>query len=130
MVAIQYYGTGKRKRAVARVFLRPGNGEITVNDLAFSEYFPNDMLKMIIKQPLAVTETADQFDIVVSVRGGGSAGQAGAIRHGLTRALLDYNKELRPKLKSAGFVTRDARIKERKKYGRKGARKRFQFSKR
>ncbi len=130
MVAIQYYGTGKRKRAVARVFLRPGNGEITVNDLAFSEYFPNDMLKMIIKQPLAVTETADKFDIVVSVHGGGSAGQAGAIRHGLTRALLDYNKELRPKLKSAGFVTRDARIKERKKYGRKGARKRFQFSKR
>ena len=130
MVAIQYYGTGKRKRAVARVFLRPGNGEITVNDLAFSEYFPNDMLKMIIKQPLAVTETADKFDIVVSVRGGGSAGQAGAIRHGLTRALLDYNKELRPRLKSAGFVTRDARIKERKKYGQKGARKRFQFSKR
>ena len=130
MVAIQYYGTGKRKSAIARVFLRPGNGEITVNDLPFAQYFPNDMLKMIIKQPLAITETADKFDIVVSVRGGGSAGQAGAIRHGVTRALLDYNKELRPRLKSAGFVTRDARIKERKKYGRKGARGRFQFSKR
>ena len=110
--------------------LRPGNGEITVNDLPLGDYFPNDLLKMIVKQPLAVTETGDKFDIVVTVRGGGSAGQAGAIRHGLSRALLDYNKELRPRLKSAGFITRDARIKERKKYGRKGARKRFQFSKR
>lgn len=130
MVSIQYYGTGKRKHAIARVFLRPGNGEITVNDLPLGDYFPNDLLKMIVKQPLAVTETGDKFDIVVTVRGGGSAGQAGAIRHGLSRALLDYNKELRPRLKTAGFITRDARIKERKKYGRKGARKRFQFSKR
>jgi len=130
LVAIQYYGTGKRKKAVARVYLRPGNGEITINELPFADYFPNDLLKMIIKQPLALTETADKFDIVVTVRGGGSAGQAGAIRHGVTRALLDYNKELRPRLKGAGFVTRDARIKERKKYGRKGARGRFQFSKR
>jgi len=130
LVSIQYYGTGKRKHAIARVFLRPGNGEITVNDLPLGEYFPNDLLKMIVKQPLAVTETGDKFDIVVTVRGGGSSGQAGAIRHGLSRALLDYNKELRPRLKTAGFITRDARIKERKKYGRKGARKRFQFSKR
>jgi small subunit ribosomal protein S9 len=130
LVSIQYYGTGKRKHAIARVFLRPGNGEITVNDLPLGDYFPNDLLKMIVKQPLAVTETGDKFDIVVTVRGGGSAGQAGAIRHGLSRALLDYNKELRPRLKTAGFITRDARIKERKKYGRKGARKRFQFSKR
>ena len=130
MVSIQYYGTGKRKHAIARVFIRPGNGEITVNDLPLGEYFPNDLLKMIVKQPLAVTETGDKFDIVVTVRGGGSSGQAGAIRHGLSRALLDYNKELRPRLKTAGFITRDARIKERKKYGRKGARKRFQFSKR
>jgi small subunit ribosomal protein S9 len=130
LVSIQYYGTGKRKHAIARVFLRPGNGEITVNDLPLGDYVPNDLLKMIVKQPLAVTETGDKFDIVVTVRGGGSAGQAGAIRHGLSRALLDYNKELRPRLKTAGFITRDARIKERKKYGRKGARKRFQFSKR
>jgi small subunit ribosomal protein S9 len=130
LVSIQYYGTGKRKHAIARVFLRPGNGEITVNDLPLGDYFPNDLLKMIVKQPLAVTETGDKFDIVVTVRGGGSSGQAGAIRHGLSRALLDYNKELRPRLKTAGFITRDARIKERKKYGRKGARKRFQFSKR
>jgi len=130
VVSIQYYGTGKRKRAVARVYLRPGNGEIMVNDLSLAEYFPNDMLKMIVRQPLSVTETAEKFDIYVSVRGGGSAGQAGAIRHGVSRALLDYNKELRGRLKTGGFLTRDARIKERKKYGRKGARKRFQFSKR
>ncbi|MGD8377016.1 MAG: 30S ribosomal protein S9 [Acidobacteriota bacterium] len=130
MVAIQYYGTGKRKEAVARVFLRPGNGEITVNELPFSAYFQSDLLKMIVKQPLAITETADKFDIFVTVKGGGSSGQAGAIRHGVARALLDYNKELRGRLKAAGFLTRDARIKERKKYGQPGARKRFQFSKR
>ena len=130
MVAIQYYGTGKRKRAVARVYLRPGNGEITVNDMELDKYFPNDMLRMIIKQPLSVTETADKFDIYVRVVGGGIAGQAGAIRHGLSKALLDYNKELRPRLKSAQLLTRDSRIKERKKYGQKGARGRFQFSKR
>jgi small subunit ribosomal protein S9 len=130
LVAIQYYGTGKRKEAVARVFLRPGNGEITVNELPFSAYFQSDLLKMIVKQPLAITETADKFDIFVTVKGGGSSGQAGAIRHGVARALLDYNKELRGRLKAAGFLTRDARIKERKKYGQPGARKRFQFSKR
>jgi small subunit ribosomal protein S9 len=129
-VAIQYYGTGKRKSAVARVYLRPGNGEVTVNDVAFDTYFPNEMLKMVIKQPLALTETADKFDIYVRVKGGGLAGQSGAIRHGLAKALLDYNKELRPRLKSVGMLTRDSRIKERKKYGQRGARRRFQFSKR
>jgi small subunit ribosomal protein S9 len=129
-VAIQYYGTGKRKCAVARVYLRPGNGEVTINDVAFDTYFPNEMLKMIIKQPLALTETADKFDIYVRVSGGGLAGQSGAIRHGLAKALLDYNKELRPRLKSASMLTRDSRIKERKKYGQRGARRRFQFSKR
>ena len=129
-MAIQYYGTGKRKRAVARVYLRPGNGEVTVNDVAFDTYFPNEMLKMVIKQPLALTETADKFDIYVRVKGGGLAGQSGAIRHGLAKALLDYNKELRPRLKSVGMLTRDSRIKERKKYGQRGARRRFQFSKR
>jgi small subunit ribosomal protein S9 len=130
LVAIQYYGTGKRKQSIARVFLRPGNGEITINELPLGDYFQSDLLKMIIKQPLAVTETADKFDIFVTVRGGGISGQAGAVRHGLSRALLDYNKELRSRLKTAGFLTRDARIKERKKYGQPGARKRFQFSKR
>ena len=129
-MAIQYYGTGKRKCAVARVYLRPGNGEVTVNDVAFDTYFPNEMLKMIIKQPLALTETADKFDIYVRVKGGGLTGQSGAIRHGLAKALLDYNKELRPRLKSVGMLTRDSRIKERKKYGQRGARRRFQFSKR
>jgi small subunit ribosomal protein S9 len=129
-VAIQYYGTGKRKCAVARVYLRPGNGEVTVNDVAFDTYFPNEMLKMIIRQPLALTETADKFDIYVRVSGGGISGQSGAIRHGLARALLDYNKELRPRLKTASMLTRDSRIKERKKYGQRGARRRFQFSKR
>ena len=129
-MAIQYYGTGKRKRAVARVYLRPGNGEVTVNDVAFDTYFPNEMLKMVIKQPLALTETADKFDIYVRVSGGGLAGQSGAIRHGIAKALLDYNKELRPRLKSVGMLTRDSRIKERKKYGQRGARRRFQFSKR
>jgi small subunit ribosomal protein S9 len=129
-VAIQYYGTGKRKCAVARVYLRPGNGEVTVNDVAFDDYFPNEMLKMIIKQPLALTETADKFDIYVRVAGGGISGQSGAIRHGLAKALLDYNKELRPRLKTASMLTRDSRIKERKKYGQRGARRRFQFSKR
>ena len=129
-MAIQYYGTGKRKCAVARVYLRPGNGEVTVNDVAFDTYFPNEMLKMIIRQPLALTETADKFDIYVRVAGGGLSGQSGAIRHGLAKALLDYNKELRPRLKSASMLTRDSRIKERKKYGQRGARRRFQFSKR
>lgn len=130
MAEIQYYGTGRRKTAVARVYLRPGSGKITVNRRAFDEYFPNQVLKMVIRQPLLLTETQDKFDILVNVIGGGSAGQAGAIRHGISRALLEYNAELRPRLKSAGLLTRDARKVERKKYGQPKARKRFQFSKR
>jgi small subunit ribosomal protein S9 len=128
--AIQYYGTGRRKTSAARIYLRPGRGEITVNRKTFDEYFPNEMLKMIIRQPLVITETADKFDVLVRVSGGGPSGQAGALRHGIARALLDYNPELRAKLKEAGFLTRDPRKVERKKYGRPGARKRFQFSKR
>ena len=130
MAEIQYYGTGRRKTAVARVYLRPGTGKITVNRRDFDEYFPSRVLKMVIKQPLSLTETADKFDILVNVTGGGSTGQAGAIRHGLSRALLEYNGELRPRLKAAGFLTRDSRKVERKKYGQPKARKRFQFSKR
>jgi small subunit ribosomal protein S9 len=126
----QYYGTGRRKTAAARVFLRPGAGEVKVNGRTLDHYFPNEVLKMVIKQPLLLTETAETFDIYVTVEGGGSAGQAGAIRHGISRALLEYNSELRDRLKSAGLLTRDPRKKERKKYGQKGARARFQFSKR
>jgi small subunit ribosomal protein S9 len=127
---IQYYGTGRRKTAVARVYLRPGSGQITVNRRSFDEYFANQVLKMVIRQPLLLTETADRFDILVNVVGGGPNGQAGAIRHGIARALLEYNAELRPRLKAAGFLTRDPRTVERKKYGQPKARKRFQFSKR
>jgi small subunit ribosomal protein S9 len=127
---IQYYGTGKRKTAVARVFLRPGQGQIKVNRRDMDEYFPNPVLRTLVRAPLLITETADKFDILVNVAGGGIAGQAGAVRHGISRALLEYNSELRLKLKEAGFLTRDSRIKERKKYGQPGARKRFQFSKR
>jgi small subunit ribosomal protein S9 len=127
---IQYYGTGRRKTAVARVYLRPGSGKIVVNHRDFDEFFPNRVLKMVIRQPLLVTETDDKFDILVNVVGGGTSGQAGAIRHGISRALLEFNAELRPKLKSVGFLTRDARKVERKKPGQPKARKRFQFSKR
>jgi len=127
---IQYYGTGRRKTAVARVYLRPGVGKIIVNHRDFDEYFPSRVLKMVIKQPLLLTETQDKFDILVNVRGGGLTGQAGAIRHGISRALLEYNGEFRPKLKAGGFLTRDARRVERKKPGQPKARKRFQFSKR
>jgi len=127
---VHYYGTGRRKTAAARVFLRPGSGAMKVNDRPLDDYFPNEVLKMVIKQPLLLTETSEKFDIVATVEGGGSAGQAGAIRHGITRALMEYNIELRDRLKSAGLVTRDPRKKERKKYGQKGARARFQFSKR
>lgn len=130
MATIQYYGTGRRKTAVARVYLRPGTGKITVNKSDFDIYFPNRVLKMIIRQPLLITENAEKFDILINVAGGGMSGQAGAIRHGLSRALLEFNPELRPKLKSAGFLTRDAREVERKKYGQPKARRRFQFSKR
>jgi small subunit ribosomal protein S9 len=126
----QYYGTGRRKTAAARVFLRPGSGQVEVNGRDLDNYFPNDIHKMIIKQPLALTETGEKFDLFVTVAGGGPSGQAGAIRHGISRALLEYNVELRERLKSAGLLTRDPRKKERKKYGQKGARARFQFSKR
>jgi small subunit ribosomal protein S9 len=127
---IQYYGTGRRKTSTARVYLRPGTGEIKVNRKTFDVYFPNQALRMVIRQPLTLTDTASKFDIVVNVAGGGPAGQAGAVRHGITRALMEFNADLRPALKDAGLVTRDPRAKERKKYGQKGARKRFQFSKR
>jgi small subunit ribosomal protein S9 len=130
MADIQYYGTGRRKTSTARVYLKPGNGDIKVNNREFNIYFPNEALQMIIRQPLNLTETTGKFDIFVNVDGGGSAGQAGAVRHGITRALLEYNADLRSVLKKAGLVTRDPRKKERKKYGQKGARKRFQFSKR
>jgi small subunit ribosomal protein S9 len=127
---LQYSGTGRRKTSSARVYLRPGTGGFTVNKRPFEEYFASAMLKMIIRQPLVVTETADKFDIFVRVRGGGYTGQAGALRLGLSRALVEFNPELRPKLKAAGFLTRDPRKVERKKYGQPGARKRFQYSKR
>ena len=130
MADIQYYGTGRRKTSTARVYLRPGTGDIKVNQREFNSYFPNEALQMIIRQPLNLTETTGKFDIFVNVDGGGQAGQAGAVRHGITRALLEYNADLRTTLKRAGLVTRDPRKKERKKYGQKGARKRFQFSKR
>lgn len=130
MANIQYYGTGRRKTSTARVYLRPGAGGFIVNRKEFDQYFPNQALRMVIRQPLALTDTANKFDILVNVAGGGPAGQAGAIRHGITRALMEFNADLRPALKQAGLVTRDPRIKERKKYGQKGARKRFQFSKR
>ena len=130
MAEIEYYGTGRRKSATARVYLRPGAGNFQINRRAFDVYFPNETLRMIIRQPMQLTETAAKFDVLVNVAGGGPAGQAGAIRHGITRALIEYNGDLRPALKHAGLVTRDPRIKERKKYGQKGARKRFQFTKR
>jgi small subunit ribosomal protein S9 len=130
MADIQYYGTGRRKTSTARVYLRPGSGEIVVNRRPFDSYFPNEALRMIIRQPLSLTDTAGKFDILINVVGGGTAGQAGAVRHGITRALMEFNGDLRPALKKAGLVTRDPRQKERKKYGQKGARKRFQFSKR
>ena len=130
MADIQYYGTGRRKTSTARVYLRPGTGNIVVNRREFNSYFPNEALQMIIRQPLTLTESVDKFDILVNVAGGGQAGQAGAVRHGITRALMEFNADLRPALKKAGLVTRDPRQKERKKYGQKGARARFQFSKR
>lgn len=130
MADIEYYGTGRRKTSTARVYLRPGSGKIVVNKRDFDTYFPNEALQMIIRQPLRLTETVEKFDILVNVDGGGTAGQAGAVRHGITRALMEFNADLRGALKKAGLVTRDPRQKERKKYGQKGARARFQFSKR
>ena len=130
MDKIQYYGTGRRKSATARVFLMPGNGEIVVNRSDIAEYFRSDSQRMVVKQPLLLTENLGKFDVYVNVDGGGVSGQAGAVRLGIAKALLDFSVELRPRLKKAGLLTRDSRIKERKKYGQKGARKRFQFSKR
>ena len=130
MAAIQYYATGRRKESTARVFLRPGTGTITVNHRAFADYFPTEAVRVQVKTPLQLTETADKFDVLATVAGGGMTGQAGAIRLGIARALCEFNVELRPRLKKDGLLTRDARAKERKKYGMAGARKRFQFSKR
>ena len=128
--AVQYYGTGRRKTSTARVFLRPGNGTLTINRRTFEAFFPTEALRTQIKTPLVLTETADKFDILATVAGGGVSGQAGAVRLGIARALVEYNLELRKALKSGGLLTRDARAKERKKYGMAGARKRFQFSNR
>ena len=125
-----HYATGRRKTSTARVFLQPGSGKITVNGREFEDFFPSDVLKMVVEQPLRVVEQEGAFDIKVTVRGGGSSGQAGAIRHGIARALVAHDADRRPPLKAAGLLTRDPREKERKKYGQKGARARFQFSKR
>ena len=125
-----YYGTGRRKSSVARVRVYPGTGKITINDRDINDYFGLETLKLIVRQPLALTDTAEKFDIICRVGGGGVTGQAGAIRHGIARALLQYDENLRPALKKAGFLTRDPRMKERKKYGLKGARRAPQFSKR
>ncbi|HTM51241.1 MAG TPA: 30S ribosomal protein S9 [Bryobacteraceae bacterium] len=127
---VQYLGTGRRKTAVARIFLRPGKGDITVNGRALDNYFPTEASRGAVKQALLATETADKFDVLVLAHGGGIHGQASAVRLGLARALVEFNAELRPRLKKLGYLTRDARKRERKKYGQKGARKRFQFSKR
>ena len=130
MSLIRYYGTGRRKSSVARVYLLPGSGKITINKRDIDEYFGLETLKLIVRQPLELTDSASKFDIKVNVYGGGFTGQAGAIRHGISRALLEVDGELRPTLKKAGFLTRDPRMKERKKYGLKGARRAPQFSKR
>ncbi|MBP9996568.1 MAG: 30S ribosomal protein S9 [Lachnospiraceae bacterium] len=128
--AAQYYGTGRRKSSIARVYLVPGKGNITINNRSIDEYFGLETLKVIVRQPLTATETADKYDVKVNVKGGGYTGQAGAIRHGIARALLQVDEEFRPTLKKAGYLTRDPRMKERKKYGLKAARRAPQFSKR
>ena len=130
MAVKRYYATGKRKNAVARVWMAEGSGAFIVNKREFDEYFNRETLKRLVKQPLAITDKGSTFDFYVNVRGGGVAGQAGAIKHGISKALVEYDEELKPILKRAGFLTMDARIKERKKYGQPGARKRFQYSKR
>ena len=127
---IQYYGTGRRKSSVARVYLRPGSGQVTVNKRSLEQYFGREVLRKIALQPLELTEMGEQFDIYINVHGGGLSGQSGAVRHGISRALLAADEELRPPLKKAGMLTRDSRKVERKKYGQPGARKRYQFSKR
>lgn len=130
MAAVSFYGTGKRKSSIARVWLKPGAGRIVVNNKTLDEYFGRETSKMVVRQPLELTENVGKFDIFVNVCGGGDSGQAGAIKHGITKALLEADPELRANLKKAGFITRDSRVKERKKYGRRSARARFQFSKR
>ena len=130
MAKERFYGTGRRKKSVARVYLMPGTGKIVINKRDIDEYFGLETLKLIVRQPLVATETADKFDVLVNVHGGGTTGQAGAIRHGISRALLQVDNDYRPTLKSAGFLTRDPRMKERKKYGLKAARRAPQFSKR
>ena len=127
---VQYLGTGRRKKSVARVFLRPGTGNIEVNGRKLEEYLPQPVLQMVVKSPLELTNTLDQFDVLINVHGGGYTGQAGAMRHGITRALMEASEDYRPALKAAGFVTRDPRMKERKKYGLKAARRAPQYSKR
>lgn len=129
-MAEQYYGTGRRKSSTARVFLRPGSGEITVNQKSLDQYFGRETSRMVVRQPLELTELTEKFDVYITVAGGGGTGQAGAIRHGITRALMEYDEELRTPLRQAGYVTRDARAVERKKVGLHKARKRPQFSKR
>ena len=126
----KYYGTGRRKKSVARVYLVPGKGSVTINKRSMDDYFGLETLKVIVRQPLAITDNAEKFDVIVNVRGGGFTGQAGAIRHGIARALLQADADYRPVLKKAGFLTRDPRMKERKKYGLKAARRAPQFSKR
>ena len=130
MAVIEYYATGRRKTSTARVFLRPGKGAITVNHREFEKYFPTDAMRTQVRRPLLLTETGEKFDILATVDGGGVNGQAGAVRLGIARALVEYNAELRRQLKKEGLLTSDSRMKERKKYGLAGARKRFQFSKR
>ncbi|MBB2184253.1 30S ribosomal protein S9 [Lachnospiraceae bacterium MD1] len=130
MAKARYYGTGRRKSSIARVYLVPGTGKITINKRDMDNYFGLDTLKLIVRQPLNITDTIDKFDVLVNVRGGGFTGQAGAIRHGISRALLQADADYRPILKKAGFLTRDPRMKERKKYGLKAARRAPQFSKR
>ena len=130
MASVKFYGTGRRKKSIARVYLVPGKGNITINKRSIDEYFGLETLKVIVRQPLVATETADKYDVIVSVHGGGYTGQAGAVRHGVARALLQADADFRPVLKKAGYLTRDPRRKERKKYGLKAARRAPQFSKR
>ena len=130
MASVKYYGTGRRKKSIARVYLRLGTGKITINKRDIDEYFGLETLKVVVRQPLVATETLEKFDVLVNVHGGGFTGQAGAIRHGIARALLKADAEFRPTLKKAGYLTRDPRMKERKKYGLKAARRAPQFSKR
>lgn len=128
--AMKFYGTGRRKNAIARVWIKPGTGNITINDRELGNYFDKATLEMIVRQPLVLTSTLDKYDVIATVKGGGSTGQAGAVRHGLARALVAADADMRPALKAAGFMTRDPRMKERRKYGLKKARKASQFSKR